>query len=300
MVLETLADLWIKRYRRPDAAALAAIEGQTPAVVVTGGSSGIGLALAMRFAKAGRRVALVARDEARLAKAAESIRQQTGQLAIAISCDITDSGAAETINGGLAAEGCYLDVLINNAGAGTGGEFVKRDAGENETIIAINVSAVTNLTRHALPGMLARGRGGIINVSSLGGLMPGPYQTVYYASKAYVISFTRALAFEARGRGVRISCMAPGPVRTRFHDAMDSQNRAPYRYVLRWTSPERVAASTYRGYQLGHPLIVPGLINSLLKTVVGALPYFLIVPLMGLLLYPGANRGRKDGGKGKA
>jgi len=292
-----LADPWINRSRHVDPAALASVDGLVPAVAVTGGSSGIGLAIAARFAKARQRVALVARNEERLAAAAEAVRQRTGQLPIVIVCDVTDASAAKAIEERLRGEGCYLDILVNNAGAGSGGAFVNRDGAESQAVIDINIAALTRLTRLVLPDMLARGRGGIINVASLGGLLPGPYQNVYYASKAYVISFTRALAFEVSGQGVRVSCVAPGPVRTSFHDAMDSQRRALYRYLLVWSSPERVAASVYRGYQLGHPLIVPGLINWLLSKAAGVLPYFLAVPLMGMLLHPGTHHDRDGGTK---
>lgn len=284
-----LADRWIGRRKKVDVAATEAIAGKAPVVVVTGGSRGIGLAIAIRFAKSGQRVALVARDATQLSAAAERVRESTGQLAIAIACDITDPAAAQTIEGRLGEHDCYLDILVNNAGAGVGGKFILRDAAAIENVIDVNVQALTRLTRIVLPEMLARGRGGIINVSSLGGLMPGPYQAVYYASKAYVISFTRALAHETSGRGVRVSCVLPGPVKTGFHDALDGDHRALYRYLLPWVSPERIAASTYRGYNLGHAMIVPGIFNAALYLVIGLLPYTLTVPLVGLLLYPGPN-----------
>lgn len=295
MVYQYLADRWIGRSRKVEQAAIGAIAGKTPTVVVTGGSRGIGLAIAIRFAMAGRRVALVARDADRLAAAVERLRERTGAVALAISCDVTDPAVAQFIEARLGEHDCYLDVLVNNAGAGVGGKFILQDPDSIENVVELNVQVPTRLTRRVLPGMLDRGRGGIINVSSLGGLMPGPYQSAYYASKAYVISLTRALAYEVRGRGVRISCVAPGPVRTDFHEALDGDHRALYRYLLPWMSPESVAASIYRGYRLGHPVIVPGLVNSALFRIVGLLPYPLIVPLVGLLLYPGPDGAHQAG-----
>lgn len=297
MVLQYLVDPWINRYRKISPAAMEAVEGQTPAVVVTGGSRGVGLAIAIRFAQSGRTVALVARNESDLALAAEKVQDETGRPSFFISCDITDPNAVHLIKSRLAEHGCYCDVLVNNAGTGQGGLFVQHEASEIEAAIDLNVHALTRLTRQMLPAMLARGRGGIINVSSLGGMLPGPYQAVYYASKSYVISFTRALAFEVSGRGVRISCVAPGPVRTSFHDHLDHDHRALYRYLLPWMSPKRVAASTYRGYLLGHPVVVPGLVNSAIYTIIGLLPYAVAVPLVGMLLYPGPNRRAKSSSK---
>jgi len=297
VVYQYLADRWIGRRRQVEQVAIDAIDGKTPAVVVTGGSRGIGLAIAIRFALAGRTVALVARDAGQLAAAVESVQERTGQAALAIRCDITDPAAAQIIEARLGEHNCYLEILVNNAGAGIGGEFILQDPASIANVVDLNVQAPTRLTRHVLPGMLDRGRGGIINVSSLGGLMPGPYQSAYYASKAYVISLTRALAHEVRGRGVRISCVAPGPVRTEFHEALDSDHRALYRYLLPWMSPESVAASIYRGYRLGHAVIVPGVVNAGLYRIVGFLPYQLIVPLVGLLLYPGPNGAQQDGAR---
>lgn len=287
MIEKLISGLWINRRKKADPSALAAVEGKTPVVVVTGGSRGIGLAIATRFAAAGRNVALVARNEAGLADGATRIKENTGQEPLLIPLDITDTAALEKITQQVSDSGGYIDILVNNAGAGTGGKFVKAPEAEIANIIDVNVMALTQLTRQVLPEMLARGRGGIINVSSLGGLLPGPYQATYYASKAYVISLTRALAHEVSGHGVRISCVAPGPVKTGFHASLDRQNRALYRYLLPWFSVKTVADSTYRGYLLGHAMIIPGFVYSIVYLIVGLLPYALAVPMVGMLLYPG-------------
>jgi len=266
--------------------AVEAAHGRIPMVVVTGGSEGIGLAVAKRFAKAGHRVAIVARREQELVRAAAEIEQLTGQRPLTIAQDVSEEDAGLRIDGALANAGAYMDILINNAAMGLAGRFMDEDIRNIDQLVAVNVMAVTRLTRHALTGMVGRGRGGIVNVASLAGLIPGPYQAAYYASKAYVISLTQSLAEEERGKGVRIVAAAPGPVNTDFHAEMGAE-AALYRILPLSMSPEAVAASIYRGYWLGQRLIVPGLFNRLLATIVGIFPYRLIAPVMSWLLWPG-------------
>ncbi|MCH9808070.1 MAG: SDR family NAD(P)-dependent oxidoreductase [Alphaproteobacteria bacterium] len=288
MIFSSIADKWVSRRARIDPAAIARVEGLDGAVVVTGGSSGIGLAIGERFAKAGQTVALVGRGEAALNAAVENLAKSVGADAriLAIALDVTAHDAPSRLDGLLAEHRCYLDVLVNNAGVGLSGPFCDHEPQEIDRLVDLNVAAVTRLTRHVLPGMLARGRGGIINVASLGGLMPGPYQAAYYASKAYVVSLTRAIASETGGRGVRIASVLPGPVETSFHADMGA-NTARYRYLLPSMEPKGVAASVYRGYRFGHRLIVPGVFNWLTSRIAPLLPYNLLVPLMGWLLWPG-------------
>jgi uncharacterized protein len=291
MNIYSLSDWWIGRKAAPQPKALQAIRGLTPVVAITGGSRGIGRAIAVRFANAGHRVMLIGRHEGDLIAAARKLADvsPTNSLTepIILAADVTDPDAAQRIDSALAARGCYLDILVNNAGMGLSGEFVAQDVGALDDLVEVNVAAVTRLTRHALSGMLTRGSGGIINVASLGGLMPGPYQAAYYASKAYVISLTYAVAFENGGRGVRVSCVLPGPVETEFHAEMGANN-ALYRYFVPSLSPEAVAASVYRGYRLGHRMIVPGPLNWMTSRIVGLIPYAVLVPLVGFLLGMGA------------
>jgi short-subunit dehydrogenase len=140
--------------------------------------------------------------------------------------------------------------------------------------------------------MLARGRGGIINVASLGGYVPGPYQAAYYASKAYVLSLTEAMAAEHAGSGVRIAVLAPGPVDTRFHTAMGAES-APYRWMLPAARADKVAAATQRDFTLGRRVIVPGLLYMAGSLVLRVLPHLVSVPLMGKLLRPALQNGSK-------
>lgn len=281
--LSALADLWIGRRAVPRSEALAAVAGLAPAVVVTGGSRGIGRALALRFARGGHAVLVVARARDPIEAAVREIARTTGVRAVPLALDVTLPDAPARLDAALAEAGLYADVLVNNAGVGLAGAFADQSSAAIEDLVALNVLAATRLMHHALPPMLARGRGGILNVGSLGGLVPGPYQAVYYASKAYLVSLTEAVAFEARGRGVRIAVVAPGPVDTRFHRAMQAED-ALYRTVLPALGAETVANSAYRGFLLGRTLIVPGLLPTVAAVAVKLLPHAVSVPIVGALL----------------
>ena len=284
-VFERLADAWIGRSALRDAVAVQAIEGLKPAVVITGASRGIGLALARAFAADFEAVVMIARTHDKLAKAADSVKQDGQVETLALACDLRSPEACRQIETQLAEHGLYCDLLINNAAIGLGGEFTQQHSGSVQALIDLNVSALTRMMHHFLPGMLARGRGGIINVASLGGYVPGPYQAQYYASKAYVISLTAAVAQEVAGRGVRIASVSPGPVETSIHASMGA-NDALYRLLLPSMTTRKVAASVRPGYRLGSSAITPGILNWLVARVSGLLPHWLLAPLVGMILKP--------------
>jgi short-subunit dehydrogenase len=281
-----LSRLWYWRsICSPDeiAAAREAVAHLKPAVVITGGSRGIGLALAQRFMQAGHAVAIVARNAQELDDAAIRLNGAKGAGAIAIVCDITQPQAAEIIASELARAGLYLDLLINNAATGLAGPLLKHTPDELSNLITLNVDSLTRLTRAALPAMIARQQGGVLNVASLGACVPGPYQAAYYASKAYVLSLTEALAAEVAGQGVRVSALLPGPVDTRFHKDMGAEGTL-YRLLLPSMTPERVARGAYLGFRLRQQVIVPGLVNKVLYLALRFLPRFVTVPFVALLL----------------
>lgn len=289
-IIQSLADAWVRRRAAPSVAALTAVAHLRPATVITGASKGLGLALAQTFAANGDAVVLVARHLGALNEAVGLVKAEAPErIALPLALDVKDAAAFEQIAATLRGNGLYLDVLINNAGIGLGGRFCEHRVESIERLIALNVAAVTRLTRLALPDMVARGRGGIINVASLGGYVPAPYQAAYYASRAFVISLTEAIASEYAGSGVRIAVIAPGPMETRFHAAMGADN-ALYRWIFPGLSPKRVAAATHRDFMLGRRVIVPGLIYGLGVIVLRVLPHPISLPLMAWLLKPRARR----------
>jgi uncharacterized protein len=286
-------DLWSRRYVLREAPVAPA--KTAPATVVTGASEGIGLALARRFADAGHHVVLVARRQALIEAAALAIGQGSGQAALAVTLDINRPDAAVELEAALAARGLHAEVLVNNAGFGLSGPFAEMQPADIDALISANVLALTRLSRHFLPAMLTRRSGGVINMASLAGYVPGPQQAAYYASKAYVISLTRALGYETRGRGVRVCVVTPGPIETQFHAAM-SANASYYRYLVPSPGPALVARATYRGYTWHCRAITPGIASKILGLAMRLVPTFLVIPVMDWLLQQretGPN-GRRD------
>jgi hypothetical protein len=278
-----IMQLWRRRRWQRDTQALAAYEGLKPMVVVTGGSEGIGYALARRFAAGGNDLILVARRREPLEAAAQSIRTEFAVEAVAVPADVTGPNAIPAIEAALAAQRAYADVLVNSAGMGLAGPFHDQAPDAIAQLLDLNVRALTALTRHFLAGMRVRGRGGILNLSSLGAYAPGPNQAVYYASKAYVQSFSEAIASETAGEGVRITAVAPGPVNTRFHARMGAEH-ALYRYLVVPSAPDSVARAGYYGFALGLRVVVPGLINPFLALAMRILPHRIVIPIVGVLL----------------
>jgi short-subunit dehydrogenase len=214
---------------------------------------------------------------------AEGVQRDFNVKAIPIALDITSADAPAALDAAVAAAGLYTDTLVNNAGIGIAGPFHAQSEEELERLIALNITALTRLTRHVLPSLRARARGGILNIASLGGLVPGPHQAAYYASKAYVISLTEAIRHEVRGEGVRVAVAAPGPVQTTFHRAMGAEGSL-YRLIIPAMEPEAIAASAYRGYRRGRTVIVPGVLGTIGGMVLRVAPHTLTVPLVGRLL----------------
>lgn len=260
-----------------------------PIVLVTGGSRGIGKALAARFAKAGHDVAIVARDPDHLSAAAKSIEAATGVCPLTLACDLTAPDAPKVIKKELMAAGFYIDILINNAALGLSGPFAAHSADEIDRLLALNISAIVRMTHAGLNDMIARRHGGILNIASLGGYAPGPGQAIYYASKAFVLSLTEALAVETSGLGIRIAAVAPGPVATTFHKDMHADD-ARYRLFLPELSPDRVARITYCRFMLGQRVIVPGLVPQIMQAGLKVLPHRMSAAMIGWLLHSSKER----------
>ena len=280
--MQRLEEAWARRHAAkaeppPDD------EGRRAVCVITGGSEGIGRRLADEFARDGHALLLIARTEAKLEAAAAELHRDHGADVYIAPIDLTGPDCVHRVQFALDGYGLYADFLVNNAGVGLGGPFVDHDAERLARLLALNVDALTTLTRHFLPGMLARARGGVLNLASLGGLMPGPYQAAYYASKAYVVALTEALAFEYAGLGVRISAALPGPVRTQFHEKMGVKE-AYYLHLPGMMAPEKAAAFIYSAFMGRKTLIVPGLLPSLNSFAVRYIPHIILVPFIGWLL----------------
>jgi uncharacterized protein len=281
-VLSQFGDLWVRRLAKP----VSANEGGLkPSIVITGASRGIGFELARAFSADRKPLLLIARTIEGLEKAAAQLRAEKPIDIHVLATDLTEPEAVAHIDEALQKAGLYCDVLINNAAMGLSGKFSSMGQDEINKLVALNVATLTQTTHHFLKPMLARGRGGILNVASLGGLMPGPYQAAYYASKAYVISLTEALAAEHSGEGVRICALAPGPVETQFHAAMGAES-ALYRKLLPAITAERAARAGHFGYHFGRRLIVPNISYQLASIASRLLPRPLLTALISFLLKP--------------
>lgn len=261
-----------------------------PVTVVTGGSDGIGLAIAHRFAAKRHELLLVARGAERLAAAAADLATRHGARVHVLALDLTQPAAPSAIAAELARIGGHAEVIVNNAGIGLSGAFADLPPAAIDDLLALNVSAPTRLLRTFAPEMRRRGRGGLLNIASLGGYMPGPYQAAYYASKAYLISLSEALASELRPAGIRVTVVAPGPVRTAFHARMGAE-RSLYRRLLPAPGPATVAWHAVTGFDLGLRLVVPGFLSMFLFVALRLLPHRLGIPIVGVLLKP---RGREN------
>jgi uncharacterized protein len=285
--LLALLNAWSRRH--VPAAALLVPTKTAPTIVVTGASEGIGLAIARAFAQQQHQVVLVARREALLVKEALAIKAAYGIDAVPLAIDVNRADAGALIDAALASRGLHADVLVNNAGFGLSGEFAQLGSDDIDALVACNIVALTRLCRHFLPAMSARHSGGIINIASLAGLTPGPYQAAYYASKAYVISLSRALSAETSGDGVRVMAVTPGPVETGFHARMNAE-QSFYRRLVPAPTAEVVARSTVRGFKWHRRVVAPGLSASVLSLVLRWTPAAITIPAIGWLLYPRENQ----------
>jgi len=229
--------------------------------LITGASSGIGLELAHLFARDGYRLVLVARSRGALRELGDDL-QSRYSITVRISPkDLAHPASPSELHSELQEAGIVLDVLVNNAGFGGGGAFLDTDWNNEAEMMQVNMVALTHLTKLFLPQIRAR-EGNVLNVASTAAFQPGPFMNVYYASKAYVLHFSEALAEELEGTGVTVTCLCPGPVRTNF------QKRAHIGETRLFHSPlmvdvREVARIGYEGMKQGKRLVIPGWKNQL-------------------------------------
>jgi uncharacterized protein len=229
--------------------------------LITGASAGIGREFARQLAGRARSLILLARREQKLTELRDELRQQYPNLTVHIRrTDLGDLAQLKELMAWLDHEKIEVDLLINNAGLGDVGPFAASDPIRNEQIALVNMVALTSLTRHLLPQMIARKRGGILNVSSSAGFLPIPTFAIYAATKAYVTSFSEALRAELRGTGVSVCALCPGPVHTEFQEfAKRSGGQPENGPEFVHVSVEQVVRDALTGLEANRPLVIPGL-----------------------------------------
>ncbi len=247
--------------------------------LITGASSGIGLELTRLFAADGYRLVLVARNRAALQQIGEQLQSQNG-IAVRISPkDLAHPASPAELYQELQEAGIAVDVLVNNAGFGGSGPFVETDWHHEAEMIQVNIVALTQLTKLFLPQIVER-KGKVMNVGSVAAFLPGPYTAIYYASKAYVLHFSEAIAEELSGAGVTVTCLSPGPVETGFqkraHTGGSSRGNAPL-----YMDVQEVARAGYDGMKAGKRIVIPGWKNHLLTEALRLVPRNTVTKTVG-------------------
>jgi short-subunit dehydrogenase len=230
--------------------------GPTTTALVTGTSSGIGVAIARELARRGHGLTLVARRGDRLRELADEIGGQHGVRVEWIAADLTDASDRDKLAGEIAERGLVVDVLVNNAGMGTNGLFHELPVAGEIQQVRLNAETVVALCGAFVPGMVQRGRGRVLNVASVSGFMPVPKQATYAASKAFVLTFTESLTLDLDGTGVTATALCPGPVKTEFEGIIEG---LPDRLYV---EPERVAREAIDGLESGRRTVIPGGANK--------------------------------------
>ena len=240
-----------------------------PVAIITGASSGIGLELARIFARDGHRLVIVARSADKLEALADEIEKSGQPRPLVLAIDLERPDAGDRIDAALAQNNLEPQYVVNNAGFGLVGAAAPQPRSEQLAMIDLNIRTLTDLSLRWADS-LERHRGGLLNVASVAGFVPGPQAAVYYASKAFVLSFTQALYQEWKARGIKVTALCPGPVPTGFQVRAGVPNRGlPGPAVV---AADRVAEEGYRGLMAGHMLVVPGLVNKIIVFMSRILP----------------------------
>ncbi len=255
-----------------------------PAIVITGASSGIGRELARVAAREGTAMVLIGTSQPDL----DNLAAELGRADVpaqAWPVDLSERDAGQRIEEKLTQTGVYCDVLVNCAGFGVFGPAAETDRDQHLKLLDVNIRALTELTLRFLPGMIARHRGGVINVGSITSSAPGPKMSTYFASKAYVGSFTAALAAEVRGTGVTVTCLCPGVVRTAFFERCHVGKTWLFKLAPRGNALA-IAEAGWRGFRAGKRLVIPRLIDRIIVTGATLLPKSLVLWLVAALMRP--------------
>ena len=248
-------------------------------VLITGPTSGIGYELAKLFAKDGCGLVFVARDGGRLADLKDEFEKGYGVFVKTVEKDLSKPNASEEVFQELQKDAHSVDFLVNNAGFGNYGSFSETDLETELRMIQLNIASLTHLTKLFLKGMIRNRWGGILNVASTAAFQPGPLMAVYYASKAYVLSFSEALANELKGTGVTVTALCPGPTKTDFQKRAAIEGTRLVRGGLMMDA-ETVAKAGYRGLMDGKAVVVPGLKNKVIAFSVRLTPRNLVTRIV--------------------
>ena len=250
--------------------------------LITGASSGIGAAFADSLAARGADLVLVARRADRLAELAAELGERHGITATPIAMDLARADAASDLLAELGRRGIAVDTLVNNAGFGMRGDFLEADPERIGAMIQLNVATLVALTHGLLPRLVESGRGALVNIASVVAYQPTPHMAVYGASKAFVLSFTEAIAYETRATGLRVLALSPGATATEFFEIAEAEDMARGRVQ----SPAQVVATALRALDRRRtpPSVVSGATNAVASTLAGVLPRGLVLDASGRLL----------------
>jgi len=243
-------------------------------VLITGASEGLGREFARLFAHNGYSLVLVARNSNRLETLAKELSASSPIDVRVISKDLSIPASAEELKSLIEEQKIAIEILVNNAGFGVHGLFHNTDWKATRTMLNLNMITLTHLTRLLLPGMIQNGHGGILNVASTAAFQPGPLMACYFASKAYVLSFTEAIAEELRGTGITVTAFCPGPTRTEFQKRSHTENIRENSFAMEAGPAARAA---YRGLMSGKRLVIPGFTNKFLAVLVRFFPKSLVI-----------------------
>ncbi len=235
----------------------------TDTVLITGASSGIGYELACEFARKGHNLVIVAPVEPELIDMARRLRAEHGVAVAHHAVDLRNEAADADLYATMVAHGITVDILVNNAGLGRRGKFWEIALEDDLSMLRLNIEAYVRLTKHFLPAMLERGRGRILNTASVAGFEPGPMPAVYHASKAFVLSWSEALATELKGTGVTLTALCPGPVDTAFFTKTGMIDTHAFQDA-KVMAPQEIAETAYKSLMAGERVIVPGEVNQAL------------------------------------
>ncbi|HYO48475.1 MAG TPA: SDR family oxidoreductase [Chloroflexia bacterium] len=248
--------------------------------LITGASGGIGYELARIFAREGYNLVLVARTESKLAQIKGDFEKKHGISVKVLAKDLADPSAPQEIFSELQAEAISVDALVNNAGFTVYGPFAETSLEKELELLQVNMVALTHLTKLFLPGMIEKGWGKVLNVASTAAFQPGPLMACYYASKAYVLYFSEALAAELEGKGVTVTALCPGPTETGFQKRgnMEDSKLVAGRKIM---DARTVAKAGYRALMKGQPVVVPGLRNWVMAEAIRFIPRKMVARIVG-------------------